>query len=98
MFDWKFQQFCDNSHWLALTGEEGTSGINGAIMKKNHPGQPVTNSISVEDFDATVAAISASGGKIVVRKTVVHGVGWMAYFSDPEGNIFGIWKEDPTAS
>jgi len=24
-------------------------------------------------------------------------VGWLAYFKDPEGNVWGIMQEDPSA-
>lgn len=97
VFGWSFEQFGDNSYWLAKTGDDETPGINGAIMKKNHPQQPVTNNISVSDIDTAVQSIEAAGGKIVVPKTAFPGVGWAAYFLDPENNIFGIWKEDKTA-
>ena len=28
----------------------------------------------------------------------VPGIGWLAYFKDPEGNIFGAMQSDPTAA
>ena len=41
--------------------------------------------------------IKDKGGIIVVPKHAVPGVGWAAYFKDPEGNSFGLMEEDPTA-
>ncbi len=79
------------------TGNENAPGINGGLMKKNHPQQPVTNSIQVTDLDATTVAIEKNGGQIVVPKMAIPGVGWLAYFKDLDQNIFGVMQEDKTA-
>lgn len=97
VFGWNFTRFGENPYWLAITGDDKVPGINGAIMKKNHPQQPVTNSISVENIDEAIQKIEAAGGKIVVQKTAFPGVGWSAYFMDTDNNIFGLWKEDKAA-
>ena len=47
VFNWTFQKFGDNDYWFAITGNEKEPGINGTIMKKRDPQQPVVNSISV---------------------------------------------------
>ena len=96
-FGWKFGQFGPAPYFLATTGPDNMPGINGAVMKRNHPQQPVTTIISVEDIDKAIAKITAAGGKIVVNKTALPGVGWSAYFMDPDNNILGIWKEDRAA-
>jgi predicted enzyme related to lactoylglutathione lyase len=96
-FGWTFSQFGEAPYWLANTGPDDQPGINGAIMKRNHPQQPVTNAITVDDIDEAIAKVQAAGGKIVVNKTAFPGVGWSAYFMDPDDNIFGLWKEDPNA-
>jgi hypothetical protein len=36
------------------------------------------------------------GGKTVVPKMVIPGVGHVAYCRDPEGNIFGLFEDDQT--
>ena len=97
VFGWNFQQFGDEQYWMAITGDEKSPGINGAIMKKMNPGQPIANSISVADLDATAKEIENAGGQIVVPKMPVPNVGWLAYFKDPDGNIHGAWQEDRNA-
>lgn len=96
-FGWSFQQFGSEPYWIALTGAETVPGINGAIMKKRDPMQPLVNSISVENMDESIDKITGAGGQIVVPKMALPGVGWMAYFKDPDGNIHGIWQLDNTA-
>jgi predicted enzyme related to lactoylglutathione lyase len=96
-FGWTFNKFGDAPYWLASTGPEGKPGINGAIMQRNHPQQPFTNSISVDNIDEAIFKVQNAGGKIVVKKTAFPGVGWSAYFMDPDNHIFGLWKEDQSA-
>lgn len=96
-FGWHFQQFGNEPYWVVLTGDEKTPGINGGIMKKRDPKQPVVNSIDVADIDKAAAQIEISGGKIVVPKMPIPSVGWLAYFTDPDGNLHGIYQNDPAA-
>lgn len=99
VFGWKSSEFGENSgYFLATTGDEGQPGIHGAIMQRKDPMQPVTNSISVDSIDKYAEKIVAAGGQIVVPKSVIPTVGYMAYFKDTEGNIHGLWQEDTSAA
>lgn len=93
VFGWQFKQFGTEEYWLANTGADNTPGINGALMKRRDPNQPVTNAIDVEDIDAAMTAVTAHGGQIVVPKSEIPGVGWLCYFKDTDGNIFAIWQQ-----
>lgn len=97
VFGWGFQKFGDFDYWLVMTGDEKSPGINGGLMKKNDPKQPVTNSISVQNLDEMVKKVEKAGGKIVVPRTPIPGVGYYAYFTDLDGNIHGIMQDDKTA-
>ncbi len=55
------------------------------------------NTIDVPSVDEFVAKITANGGQVVMPKTVIPGVGWLAYCQDTEGNSFGILQADPDA-
>ncbi len=96
VFGWKFTSWGDGSYQLADTGtEEG--GIHGAIMQRKDPNQPVTNSIMVDSIEEYGKKIEENGGHIVVPKQTVPTMGYLAYFKDTEGNIHGLWQNDPTA-
>ncbi|MBS1658707.1 MAG: VOC family protein [Bacteroidetes bacterium] len=97
VFGWKYEGFPGFEYWLATTGSDNEMGINGAIMKRQDPGQPVTNAIAVKDIDESASLIEKLGGQIVVPKSAVPGMGWNAYFKDPDGNIMGLWQVDPDA-
>lgn len=94
---WTFQQFQHQQYWFATTGEDQEQGINGAIMKEISPKQPMINTIMVTDIDQTLAAIEAAGGTIVKKKKAIRYIGWLAFFSDLDENIFGIMQEDRNA-
>ena len=95
VFGWKFSRWGPEEYWMAMTGEG--EGINGAIMKRRHPEQPLVNSLTVANVDDSVAAVLAAGGSMAVPKMAVPTVGWLAYCKDPEGTIFGMMQYDPAA-
>lgn len=96
-FNWNFQEFMPGEYWIAMTGDEQKPGINGSVMKKKHPDQPLVNSIDVVNMDEAITKIEKAGGQIVVPKMPIPTVGWLCYFKDPDGNIHGIYQNDPSA-
>ncbi|MGH9688120.1 MAG: VOC family protein [Candidatus Acidiferrales bacterium] len=44
-------------------------------------------SIAVDNVDAVARAVEANGGKIVMPKAAIRGVGWVVKFLDSEGNL-----------
>jgi len=44
-------------------------------------------SFEVTDVTATARAVEAAGGKIVMKKSAIPGVGWIIKFRDCEGNL-----------
>jgi predicted enzyme related to lactoylglutathione lyase len=57
-------------------------------------GQPPAWStyVSVADAAATLAAVGAAGGQVIVEAMDVVGLGTMAVFIDPTGAACGIWQ------
>jgi predicted enzyme related to lactoylglutathione lyase len=43
-------------------------------------------------IDAYASKIQSAGGKMLVPKTEVHGVGWLALFLDPDEPTLGVWQ------
>jgi predicted enzyme related to lactoylglutathione lyase len=92
VFAWKFERWGPVEYWIIKTGDG--PGIDGGLGKERNPG---VNTIDVPDVDAYLAKIQAAGGTVVVPKTTMPCVGYLAYFKDPQGNVFGIMKDDPQA-
>jgi predicted enzyme related to lactoylglutathione lyase len=65
---------------------QGRRDIGGARM----PGMEIT--FGVEDIKATVAAIEANGGTILMPPFRIEGVGELAFFRDTEGNVAGAMQ------
>lgn len=91
-FDWNFQSWGDQDYHFALTGDRSGMGIDGAIMKRDSPHQPVVNTIGVESVDEAVKKIEANGGTIILPKEKIGDMGYVAYFKDPDGNVHGVWE------
>lgn len=67
---------------------QGRRSIQGQVM----PGMELT--FGVDDLAATVAAIEAHGGTILMQPFRLEGVGELIFFSDSEGNIAGAMQYD----
>lgn len=98
VFQWKIEKWAGPmDYWLATTGAEGQPGINGAITGSQGIFTRVVNTIDVPSVDDFTGKIVAAGGKVVMPKMPVPGIGYMAYCEDPEGNAFGIMQMDASA-
>jgi len=98
IFDWKFTKWeGPMDYWLITTGEKGDQGIDGGLSKKGETAPPKCPTIDVKDLDKTMTMIEENGGKLTSPKMPVPGVGWLAYFEDPDGNMFGAMQEDTNA-
>jgi predicted enzyme related to lactoylglutathione lyase len=51
-------------------------------------------SIDVTDVDEYISLVEGKGGKVIVPKMAVEGVGYLAMCLDPEGNIFFLMMSD----
>lgn len=97
VFGWKFKQYGEEQYWFATTGEQNSPGINGAVMQEISTKQPVINTISVININKVIREIENAGGRIVKSKKAIPSIGWLAFFSDPDENIYGIMQEDENA-
>lgn len=103
VFEWEITKWEGPvDYWLVKTGEKDEPGIDGGIMQRQGEidGQAVIAyvcTVEVDSLDKYSERAINSGGQNVVPKMAVPGVGWLAYFKDTEGNIFGIMQGDPNA-
>jgi predicted enzyme related to lactoylglutathione lyase len=98
VFGWKFDKWAGpTEYWMVTTGTEGTPGINGGMMKKPGAITSTTNTIGVLSVDRAVNAAVEAGGRNIMPKTPIPGVGYFAYCEDTEGNLFGVMQMDANA-
>lgn len=97
-FGWEFQKWDGpQEYWLVRTGPEGAPGIDGG-MGPRRPGSALTATLDVPDLDDYVGRVERAGGTIVMPRMAIPGVGWLAYFSDTDGNVLGMMQADPGAA
>jgi predicted enzyme related to lactoylglutathione lyase len=103
VFGWEIQKWeGPEDYWLVTTGKAPEPGIDGAILKRMGPinGDAVLAyvcTVDVPSIDDAIAKITSHGGTIALPKMAVPGVGWLAYYKDTEGNIFGTMQSDQNA-
>jgi uncharacterized protein len=104
VFGWEIKKWeGPTDYWLITTGPDSEMGINGAIMRRFEPlkGEAITAyvcTIGVESLDESIDKITRSGGTVTMPKMAVQTIGWLAYFKDTEGNIFGVLQPDTSAA
>ena len=72
-------------------GEPALGTMNMGGMYKRQGDETIRNYVMVEDIDKVLAKVEKLGGKIVMPKERVKGVGLVAIIRDTEGNGIGIW-------
>ena len=97
LFDWQISSaegFED--YWLIETGDEHDLG--GGLMKRQASGQGPVSYVQVESVADYATKVEKLGGKVIVPKSPVTGMGWFAHFQDTEGNVFALWENDESAA
>jgi predicted enzyme related to lactoylglutathione lyase len=98
VFGWKIEKWNGPvDYWLITTGEKKELGIDGGLSKRTEAMPSTVNTIDVPSVDEYVKKVVKNGGSIIRPKGAVPGVGWLAYFKDPEGNVWGMMQNDPSA-
>lgn len=91
-FGWTFEKWEGGTedYWLVMTGDRSEMGIDGGFSRRSAGMAGVVNVIEVPDIDDAIAAVEAAGGKITQPKMDIPQVGTVAYFTDTEGNMWGM--------
>jgi len=78
----------------AVAFDDAVGQVSGTWVtgRKPSPDVGVLTYIMVDDIDATIEAITANGGKIV-QPVGADAPEITARFTDPAGNIFGLYRE-----
>jgi predicted enzyme related to lactoylglutathione lyase len=98
VFGWQLQAMPEMSYVLATTGpsDEGPPSepgfVNGGLMARGGPVSGPVVVLDVEDIDACLVEVERRGGAVVSARQEVGAMGFSAYFTDPEGNLMGLWQ------
>ena len=99
VFGWQIQPIPEMQYDMVSTGPVTDQGmpsepgdVGGGLTPRVEPISRPVITIEVDDVDATLQKVSASGGSAVGEKIQVGEMGYAAYFKDSEGNLMGIWQ------
>lgn len=92
VFGWKFEPWGPPNFYVIETGKEKVTAVGGLLEERRElvPGGRMIGfecSFGVDNIDETIRAIEANGGRIVMAKFQIPGVGSGVYFEDTEGNV-----------
>ena len=91
-------------YWLISTvptdgqGRPQRPGVNGGLIRRRAPEQPLVNYIGVESVADYAIRAEGLGGQVVLPKSPIPGVGWFCFLKDTEGNVIGLFEADTSAA
>ena len=98
-FGWTLNTMPEFDYTLVVTTAVDAEGaptepgaINGGMAVRGGPITTPVVTIEVDDIDAALTAVEKLGGIRIREKTPVGGMGFTGYFTDPEGNVVGLWQ------
>jgi uncharacterized protein len=98
-FGWQVMEMPDMGYTIVMTGPSNDSGpteagfVNGGMLSREQAAtQGPVIVLDVDSIETTLEKIGSLGGSTVVGKTPVGDMGFAAYFTDPEGNVMGLWE------
>ena len=96
LFGWKVKQVstAGNDYWLLKSVQDESLG---GMLKRTSSSQYPVNFFPVNDIDAAVKQVVDLGGEVVVEKKAIPHAGYGAQVTDTEGNVLGLWQNDPAA-
>lgn len=99
LFGWKFEKPIETMEYYLVDTEdlEGNPGTGGGMGKRETADQKIMNYIGVTSVDEYLAKIENLGGKVLMQKTAVTGMGYLAICMGTENNPFGLWEEKQEA-
>jgi len=94
LFGWKVN--ADNPMHYGLVNTGSKQGANGGIGQSDPsaPTPSVTFYVQVSDLQKHLDRAESLGGRAIMPPTEIPGMVTMAMFTDPEGNVIGMVKEE----
>ena len=91
VFDWKIE-VDKNFNYHQFRAEGGPGGGFITVPDQAKAGEVVPY-INTDDIDASLKKVVQAGGKVMMTRTEIPGVGWFATIADPTGNRIGLYTD-----
>ena len=90
---WNNPENPEEDYWTFETkDDDGNTGLSGGMMRRQSSQHTVTNYITISSIDEYSSKIEQSGGKVIIPKTKLPDMGFIAICLDSENNMFGIFE------
>jgi predicted enzyme related to lactoylglutathione lyase len=89
LFGWKIEYNPEQNYSTFETGEGEVGG--GLNPTTNSPAGTVTVYVNTDDIEASLKKAESLAARTITPKTEIPGFGWFALFSDPTGNVIGLY-------
>jgi uncharacterized protein len=102
VFGWRFEPWGPPDFFHIDTGSAAVAP-QGALQRRRElvPGERTVGfecTVSVPDVDAVAKAAVAHGGRVVMARSTITGVGDLVFVADPSGNVVGAMRYDESAT
>ena len=96
VFDWNVAKWGPIDYWTMTTGAEPGPGAEGALTPRTEAPEGVIVYVGVDDIDDALTAVRSAGGQPLTEKMPIPNFGWSAHVRDTEGNLIGLFQQDPS--
>ncbi len=90
VFDWDIE--IDEEMDYSMFSAEGGTGGGFSIVSDENPIGNVLLYIDTPDLAASVEAVKANGGEVLMERYEIGDFGLMATFKDPTGNVIALYQ------
>ncbi|MBV8757834.1 MAG: VOC family protein [Deltaproteobacteria bacterium] len=98
VFGWKFQSWGPPGFYqIEAKGSPVMGALQGRRTFADGTRAGFEPTFAVASIDATEKAVAAAGGRVLLERSVIVGVGTLMFFADPSGNVFGAMQYDAKA-
>ncbi len=75
-------------------------GIDGGMLPRSNAFEGANSVVvlGVSSIEETKPKVLNAGGTEIMPKTQVGTMGWVSYYKDTEGTVFGVWESNEAGS
>lgn len=89
LFGWKMEHYEEMNYTMFNPGNQLGGGLS-PVNEFMHAGSTMVH-VETSDIEASLAKVISLGGKQIVPKTEIPGMGWFGVFTDLSGNMVGLF-------
>lgn len=102
VFEWGFNSYGQEDFLQIKADKSETGELIGALQSRKYSSVPdkiigLECTIGVENIDQIIEKVKNNGGQVIMPKTAIPHVGYIAKFLDTEGNLICGIQYDPSA-